>query len=73
MIEFLVEFMFEGLSEVILRLLTKHMKKKCPDYDNGKLKKVLMEIFTGVIVIAVFIVCCIVFLLLMQLWQKLSR
>lgn len=56
--EWIVEFIFELLFEGILEGYTAYRKKKNPDYNNTKLKKItdcIIKIFMVIIILIIFV------------------
>jgi len=53
--EIVVEFIFELIFEGILELYTSWRKKKNPNYDNTKFKKVI-DVFIKIIIVVLILV-----------------
>jgi uncharacterized protein YacL len=63
MLEAIFEFIYEVLLEGVIELWTNFMKKRNPDYDNSRMKKVL----TATIGVILMLVIAILFLAILFL------
>lgn len=63
--EIVVEFIFELIFEGILELYTSWRKKKNPNYDNTKFKKVI-DVFIKIIIVILILVIFIELMILIE-------
>lgn len=70
--EIVVEFIFELIFEGILELYTSWRKKKNPNYDNTKFKKVIDVIIKIIIVLLILILFIGLMFLMEWLFPELS-